>query len=210
MLTAYNSIVAKLNERSSNRFEQSFKTRYGIVVNLRDFASRMDSVLYKRWAAKSLEYLLEVYGKYTKSFHASIRGMTDFIPEDFIFHEDVFFYFAYSALDIVGGIIDTLVETAIDKRKVYFTTELNFLASSRSPFAGSLIDELKKRDSDTGWIHEFRQYRIFVTHHSAIRPRSRFSHTASSETTEINHKLEYIQYLRNPLARSKWPSGVEA
>ena len=92
MLTAYNSIVAKLNERSSNRFEQSFKTRYGIVVNLRDFASRMDSVLYKRWAAKSLEYLLEVYGKYTKSFHASIRGMTDFIPEDFIFHEDVFFY----------------------------------------------------------------------------------------------------------------------
>ncbi|MGA3405941.1 MAG: hypothetical protein ABSD49_09445 [Candidatus Bathyarchaeia archaeon] len=210
MLTAYNSIVAKLNERSSNRFEQSFKTRYGIVVNLRDFASRMDSVLYKRWAAKSLEYLLEVYGKYTKSFHASIRGMTDFIPEDFIFHEDVFFYFAYSALDIVGGIIDTLVETAIDKRKVYFTTVLNFLASSRSPFAGSLIDELKKRDSDTGWIHEFRQYRIFVTHHSAIRPRSRFSHTASSETTEINHKLEYIQYLRNPLARSKWPSGVEA
>jgi len=210
MLTAYNSIVAKLNERSSNRFEQSFKTRYGIVVNLRDFASRMDSVLYKRWAAKSLEYLLEVYGKYTKSFHASIRGMTDFIPEDFIFHEDVFFYFAYSALDIVGGIIDTLVETAIDKRKVYFTTELNFLASSRSPFAGSLIDELKKRDSDTGWIHEFRQYRIFVTHHSAIRPRSRFSHTASSETTEINHKLEYIQYLRNPLARSKLPSGVEA
>ena len=210
MLTAYNSIVAKLNERSSNRFEQSFKTRYGIVVNLRDFASRMDSVLYKRWAAKSLEYLLEVYGKYTKSFHASIRGMTDFIPEDFIFHEDVFFYFAYSALDIVGGIIDTLVETAIDKRKVYFTTELNFQASSRSPFAGSLIDELKKRDSDTGWIHEFRQYRIFVTHHSAIRPRSRFSHTASSETTEINHKLEYIQYLRNPLARSKWPSGVEA
>ena len=56
MLPAYNSIVAKLNERSSNRFEQSFKTRYGIVVNLRDFASRMDSVLYKRWAAKSLEY----------------------------------------------------------------------------------------------------------------------------------------------------------
>ncbi|MGA3406704.1 MAG: hypothetical protein ABSD49_13310 [Candidatus Bathyarchaeia archaeon] len=111
--------------------------------------------------------------------------MTDSIPEDFIFYQDVFFYFAYSALDIVGGIIDTLVETDIDKRNVYFTTVLNFLASSKSPFAGPLFYELKK-DSDTGWIHEFRQYRIFVTHHPAIRPRTRFSHTASSKTTEIN------------------------
>lgn len=186
MLTPYNSIITKLNERSSDRFVHSFKTRYGIIVNLRDFASRMHSVLYKlRWAAKSLEYLLKVYGKYTGSFHASMQGMADSIPEDFIFHEDVFFYFAYSALDIVAGIIDTLIETAIDNRKVYFTTVLNFLASSRSPFAGSLIDELK-RDSDTGWIREFRQYRNFVTHHSAIRPRSRLSHTASSQTTEIN------------------------
>ncbi len=127
MLTPYISIASKVKERSSNRFDQSFKTRYGIVVDLRDFASRMESVLYKLgWAARSLEYLLEVYGKYTGSFDASMRGMTDSIPEDFIFQEDVFFYFAYSALDIVGGIIDTLVETGIDKRNVSFHNCIGF------------------------------------------------------------------------------------
>jgi len=185
MLTPYNSIAFKVKDRSSNHFEQSFKTRYEIVVDLRDFAYRMESVLYKlRWAARGLEYILRVYGKYTGSIDASMRGLMDPIPEDFIFYEDLFFYFAYSALDIVGGIIAMLVETAIDKRNVYFTTVLNFLASSRSPFEGSLIAELKK-DCDTGWIYEFRQYRNFVTHHSAIRPRVRFSHTPSM-ATEIN------------------------
>lgn len=183
MLTPYFSIASKVKERSSNLIEQSFKTRYGIVVDLRDFVSRMESVIYKlRWATSGLEYLLEVSGKYTGSYDASMRGFTDAIPEEFIFQEDVFFSFAYSALDIVGGIIDKLVETGISKRKVSFTTVLDFLASSRS---SELIDELKK-DSDTGWIHEFRQYRIFVTHHSAIRPHNRFTHTMSSKTTEIN------------------------
>lgn len=186
MLTPYNSIVSKVKERSSNRFEQSFTTRYGIVVDLRDFAYRMESLLYKlRWAARGLEQMLEVYGKYSGSLDASIRGITAPIPEDFIFYEDVFFYFAYSALDIVGGIIDALVGTDIAKRKVYFSTVLDFLASSRSPYAGCLIDELKK-DSETGWIHEFRQYRIFVTHHSAIYPRTQFSYIASSKTAEVN------------------------
>ena len=68
---------------------------------------------------------------------------------------------------------------------MYFTTILNFLVSSKSPFAGSLFYELKK-DSDTGWIHEFRQYRNFVTHHSVNRLQSHFSHSASSKITEIN------------------------
>ena len=66
MLTPYFSIASKVKERSSNLIEQSFKTRYGIVVDLRDFVSRMESVIYKlRWATSGLEYLLEVSGKYT-------------------------------------------------------------------------------------------------------------------------------------------------
>jgi hypothetical protein len=186
MLIPYNNIASKVKERSSDRYEQSFKTRNGTVVDLRDFGSRLESVLYKlRWAAKGLEHLLNVYGKYTESIDASLRGMTESVTEDFFFYEDVFFYFGYSALDIVAGIIDKLLETGIKKRRVYFTTVLDFLATSKSPFVGSLIDDLKK-ESDTGWIYEFRQYRIFVTHHSTIRLQSRLSHTASSKTTEIN------------------------
>jgi hypothetical protein len=187
MLTPYHNIFGKLNERLSKPFEQSYKTRYGNVVNIRDFASRIDSVRYKlTYAVKSLEYLLGVYGKYSVSFEASERAMTDSISEDFIFQEDVFFYFAYSALDIVGGIIDTLVETGLDKHEVSFTKVFDFLASTtKSPFVGSLIDELKK-DSDKGWICELRQYRNFVTHHSAIHPKLRFSASNRNKTIEIN------------------------
>jgi len=186
MLIPYNNIASKVNELSSNPFEQNFTTRNGIVVDLREFASRIESVLYKlRWAAKGLEQVLNVYDKYGGSLDARLRGMTDTVTEDLIFYEDVFFYFGYSALDIVAGIIDKLVETGIERRNVYFTTVLDFLASQDSPYARSTFTELQ-RDSYTGWIHELRQYRIFITHHSRIPLQSQFIHSQSDKTTEIN------------------------
>lgn len=182
MLASYNSIIAKLNQYPQT---PSFSTRRGIVVDMNDFASRMRAVLFKLlWAAKSLEYMTEFYGKYTGSLEGGMRGMSASIPDTFIFNADVFFCFAYSALDIVGGIIDLLVETGIEKRNVYFTTVLKYLAG-RSPFAGPVFTELKT-ESDTGWISEFRQYRVFVTHHAITHPRSHFRYTASDRKTEIN------------------------
>jgi len=182
MLASYKSMIAKLDQYPQT---PSFRTRRGIVVDMNDFTSRMQAVLFKLlWAAKSLEYMTEFYGKYTGSLEDGMRGMTASIPDTFIFNADAFFCFAYSALDIVGGIIDLLVETGIEKRNVYFRTVLEYLAG-QSPFAGRVFSELKT-ESDTGWIHEFRQYRVFVTHHAITRPRSLFRYTASDRKAEIN------------------------
>jgi hypothetical protein len=182
MLAPYNSIIAKLNSYPQTA---SFGTRRGIVVDMNDFASRMQAVLFKlSWAAKSLEYMTEFYGKYTGSLEDSMRGMAASISDTFIFNADEFFCFAYSALDIVAGIVDLLVETGIEKRNVYFTTVVKYLAG-RSPFTGPVFSELKTK-SDSGWINEFRQYRVFVTHHAITQPRSHFRYTATDRKTEIN------------------------
>jgi hypothetical protein len=205
MVSKYNNIVARVNQKSSDQHQLmgSFKTRYGTVVNLNDFASRMESILYKlRWAANSLAYLIDFHERYAKSLDDSMRGMVELIPDTFIFNADVFFSFSYSALDIVGGIIDTVVETGIEKRWVYFTTVLEFLSSPKSPFAGSLLSDLKN-ESDAGWIHEFRLYRIFVTHHAAIKSKSHFKYTASDQTIEINLFMLPDDPLKTPPTHEK-------
>jgi hypothetical protein len=128
--------------------------------------------------------MIEFYGKFTRSFEDSMRVFTEPIPDTFIFNADAFFCFAYSALDIVGGIIDILVKTGIEKRRVYFTNVLNYLAE-QTPFAGTVFGQLKA-ESDKGWISEFRQYRVFATHHAITRTQSHFRYTASDQETEIN------------------------
>lgn len=183
MLVPYNSIIVKLNEFG---WTPSFTTRRGIVVDIGDLASRTEAVRFKLlWAAKSLEYMAEFYGKYVGSFKNSMLAMAaSTIPDTFIFNADAFFCFAYSALDIVSGIIDLLVETGIKKRRVHFTTVLDYLVG-QSPFARPVFTELKT-ESDTGWIGEFRQYRVFVTHHAITRPRSQFRYITSDRKAEIN------------------------
>jgi len=188
MLAPYKRVVAKADEKSYDHYKPtaSFKTRDEIVVNLNDFASRMVSVLYKlEWAAKSLECLTEFYREYTGSLDNSMRGMTKPLPSNFIFNTDVFFCFAYGALDIIGGILNTLTGSKIKKHDEYFARVLDFLVSSKSSFQDTLFTNLK-RENDAGWICELRQYRNFVTHHAAIQPHSQFKYTAKDRTTEIN------------------------
>mgnify|MGYP001101790420 CR=1 FL=1 len=188
MVARYNSVVAKVNQISFNHYQLTagFKTRSGIVVNLNDFDIKMRSVLYKlRWATKSLEYLIDFYERRTKSFDDTWRSIAEPIPDTFVFNADVFFSFAYSALDIAAGIIGMLVETGIKKGNVYFTNIMHLLADAKSQYAGPLLNELKT-ESDSGWIHEFRQYRIFFTHYAAIQPIGQLKYTANNKTTGIN------------------------
>jgi hypothetical protein len=166
VLVRYDSIIAKLNEYLEN-LTRSFTTKRGIIVDITELGSRMEAVYYKLlWAAERLEYVMEFYGKSAGSLEDRFRAATSGVPDAFMFNADTFFYLAYSALDIVGGIIDLLVETGIEKRRVYFTTVLDYLVG-QSVFAGPVFSELKT-ESDKGWISEFRRYRAFVTHHATM------------------------------------------
>ncbi len=166
MLLRYNSIIDRVNKISFNHYQRTarFRTRYGIVVNLNDFGSRMSSVLYKlQWAMRSLEYLTEFHEKRAKFREELFRG----IPEAFVFNADVFFCFAYTALDVIAGVIDKVVETGIKARDISFVNVIDFLAGPNSPYIGSVFLELKS-ESKAGWIYEFRQYRVFFTHYGRI------------------------------------------
>jgi len=174
VLVRHDSIITKLNEYLGN-LTRSFTARRGTIVDIDELGSRMEAVYYKLlWAAKSLECLMEFHGKCAGSLEDRFRAATSGVPDAFMFNADTFFYFAYSALDIVGGIIDLLVETGIEKHRVFFTTVIEYLASEQSPFVRPVFVELKT-ESETGWIHEFRRYRVFVTHHAIIQPQSLIS-----------------------------------
>lgn len=185
MLGAYNPIIAKINQ-ITRRGSATFKTSSERIVDVSEFVSRMGSTIYRLyWACKSLEWIMEFYGKHTKSIDDAQRGMTEPLPDTFNFNADVFFSFAYSALDIIAEVIHMMIQTGIEEDSVYFTSVLNFLTSSRSAYVDDTLNDLR-RESDTGWIHEFRQHRIFVTHHGTVRTRSQFNYTAKDHTIEIN------------------------
>jgi hypothetical protein len=180
MLGAYNPIIAKINQIT--RSSPTFKTSSERIVDANEFASRMGSAIYRLyWACKSLEWIMDFYEKHTKSMHDAQRGVTEALPDIFNFNADVFFSFAYSALDIIAEVIHMMIQTGIQEDRVYFTSVLDFLTSSRSAYVDDTLNDLR-RESDTGWIHEFRQHRKFVTHHGTVRTRSRFKYTAK----EIN------------------------
>jgi len=184
VLVRHDSIIAKLNEYLEN-LTRSFTTRRGIIVDIDELGSRMEAVYFKLlWAAKRLEYLTEFYGKCAGSLEDRFRAATSMIPDAFMFNADAFFYLAYSALDIVGGIIDLLVKTGNEKQGVYFTTVMKYLANEQSPFVRPVFVELKT-ESETGWIHEFRRYRVFVTHHATIQPQSLIRSSAIDRKSEI-------------------------
>jgi hypothetical protein len=164
VLLQRDSIMTRLNGHLEN-LKQHFTTRRGIVVNIDELGSRVEAVYFKLfWAAKRLEYLMEFHGKCTGSLEDRFRAATSGASDDFMFNADVFFYLAYSALDIVGGIIDLLVKTG--KKKVYFATVMKYLASEQS-FTRSIFIKLEA-ESGAGWIHEVRRYRVFVTHHATM------------------------------------------
>ncbi len=185
MLDAYNPIIVKLNQIT--RQSSSFKSTSGKIVGCAELASRMESVSYKLyWACKSLEYLVEYYENRTKSLDESIRSMTEELPAALFFNLDVFFCFGYSALDFVAEIIHMLVSDGLKESNVYLTTVLNSLTSLMSTYEDRKLNEVREA-SDTGWIHEFRQYRNFVTHHGLIQPTpSQYRYTASEHTFEVN------------------------
>jgi hypothetical protein len=184
MLGAYNPIIAKINQIT--RSSPTFKTSSERIVDANEFASRMGSAIYRLyWACKSLEWIMDFYGKHTKSIDDAQRGMTEALPDIFNFNADVFFSFAYSALDIIAEVIHMMIQTGIQEDRVYFTSVLNFLTSSRSAYVDDTLKDLR-RESDTGWIHEFRQHRKFVTHHGTLRTRSQFKYIAKDHTIEIN------------------------
>jgi hypothetical protein len=184
MLGAYNPIIAKINQITQS--SPTFKTSSGRIVDANEFASRMGSAIYRLyWACKSLEWIMDFYEKHIKSIDDAQRAMTEALPDIFNFNADVFFSFAYSALDIIAEVIDMMIQTGIQKDRVYFTSVLNFLTSSRSAYVDDTLNDLR-RESDTGWIHEFRQHRKFVTHHGTVRTRSQFKYIAKDHTIEIN------------------------
>lgn len=185
MLEPYNSIITKIDQitRPGSR---TFEAASGKTVDWTELLSTLMSVLYKLyWAGKSLEYLVEYYGSHTKSLEDSLRSMSEQLPDAFFFNADVFFSFGYGALDIAAEIIHMVVETGINENVVYFTTVLNFLTEPGSIYKDAVLDGLK-RESDAGWLYQFRQYRIFVTHHGLVQPSAQFKYTASDHTVEIN------------------------
>jgi len=185
MLGAYNPIITRINQIAGTG-SVAFETSSNRTVDVNEFASRMDSAIYKLyWACKSLEYIMEFHEKHTGSIDSAQRGITEPVPDGFIFNADVFFCFAYSALDIAAEVIHMMIRTGIEEDNVYFTSVLNSLTSSKSDYAGDTLNELR-RESESGWIREFRQYRIFVTHHGTTRPRSQFRYTAKDHTIEIS------------------------
>lgn len=184
LLEIYNQIVGRLN-RIAPQYPVTFPSTSGKNVEGVELASRMESITYKLyWACKSLEYLMEYHESHTKSLDDSMHSMTEKVPDAFFFNVDVFFSSCYGALDITAGIISMLVETGIDEDHVYFTNVLEYLIKSGVD-SGSVLTDLK-RESDSGWLYEFRQHRIFVTHHGLVRPRSQFSYTSSGHTAEVN------------------------
>lgn len=183
MISAYNAIVAKINQISGS---MTFRATSGKNVDGAELASRLESVLYKLyWACKSLEYIVEYHEKHAKSIDDSLRSMTEELPNTFPFNADVFFSFGYAALDLAAEVIHMMVETGIDEDHVYLTNVLDFLTKAESIYRDSLLCNLNT-ESKAGWLHQFRQYRVFVTHHGIVQPSSHFEYTASDHTVEIN------------------------
>lgn len=202
MLDAYNPIVSKTNQIARGG-SATFETRSGRTVDLKEFSSRMDSAIYKLyWACKSLEWIMEFHEKRTKSIDDAERSMTEPIPEAFIFNADVFFSFAYGALDITAEVIHMVTQTGIEEDRVYFARVLEFLTSLEGDHADDTLNQLRI-ESDSGWIQELRQYRIFVTHHGTIRTRSQFKYTAKDHTVEINLYMLPDDPKKRPLTYKK-------
>lgn len=202
MLGAYNPIVTKINQIRHGG-SATFKTSSERTVDLNEFTSKMDSAIYKLyWACKSLEWIMEFYEKHTKSIDDAERCMAEPVPIVFVFNADLFFSLAYSALDIAAEVIHMMTQTGIEQDRVYFASVLKFLTSSESDHADDTLNDLGI-ESNSGWIHEFRQHRILVTHHGTIRTRSQFKYTAKDHTVEINLYMLPDDPRKRPLTYEK-------
>ncbi len=188
---SYNRIVDRINEISCNHHLQTaaFRTTDGTAINLNEFNEKMLTLHYKlRYACVSLEYLRNVYRQFSDTLDKAMKAMTESISEDFIFHTDVFFIFGYSAFDIVAGILDMMTQTGLQKKEVNFYNVIEALASSNYSDTHPIFRTLKQ-ENKTGWIREFRRYRVFLVHYSTMRLQKEFKYTARDQTIEINFFL---------------------
>ena len=197
MMDEYNPIMARIDGMRQTG-STSFKSRSGKVVDLNELISTLSSVLYKLgWAGRSLEYLLEFQEKHGGSLEDAEQSLTEAIPDVLFFKADVFFSFAYSALDIAAEAINMLIETDLDDAQVYFRRVIDIL--TKSTYANDMFRMLQK-ESNEGWIHELRQYRIVVTHRQGISTQSSFSYTTRDHSVEINLYMIPDDPLKRPLA----------
>lgn len=203
MIVEYNSVMTKINQ-ITRQGSATFHRRSGRTVDLNELASRMGSIPYKLyWACKSLEYLTEFYAEHTKSFEEAEHSLTEEASDLFIFKADVFFSFAYSALDIVAEVMYMLVETDLNRKQVSFVNVLNSLTNSKNVEQVDDMFTALRKESDTGWIYEFRLYRVFVTHHGTIQLRGQFTYTAGDHTVEISLHMLPDNPRKRPLTFEK-------
>jgi len=188
MIDSYNKIIDRVNENSFDHYKPTaaFETLDGTLVNLTEFSDKIKSILYKlRYASASLAQLREVYQQKAGKLEDAMKAMTESISEEFVFRMDVFFSFAYSAFDIVAGILHMVTRTGLQDNEVYFATVIPKLVSSTSFSANQLFIDLRK-ESESGWIYDLRQYRVFGAHYALVPLVKEFRYLAKDQSTEIN------------------------
>lgn len=200
MKDEYDRIMAKI-ETFKTQNQTTFLSGSGKTVDLIDFISTISSVIYKLyWACSCLVNLLEFYERQTGSKEQAISTSMELVPNDFNFNADVFFSFAYSALDITAEAIGILIETGIEERSVSLNSVLEYLAGSS--YRDQMVDDMTNENAH-GWIFEFRQYRTFVTHHGSVRYRSEVTFTTRDQTVDISLYMAPDDPRKRPLTYTK-------
>jgi hypothetical protein len=136
-----------------------------------------------RYAESSLQYLSKEYRR--REMKAGPDGLMvpEPVPEEVIFHIDVFFSFMASALDFSGWILHLVFSTKLAETEIGLVNLVRHLTDSESGSVHPLLKELRT-DVDTGWLKEFLAYRHFVNHWCFIVPHYGWKWTAHDKTVE--------------------------